>query len=87
MITPKHILPEWYFLWLYGILKILPNKLIGILAICLILILLFLIPYINININIYMLITFFFTITDIGLNPISKSLISILLIFLFINQI
>ena len=28
--TPKHIIPEWYFLPLYSILKIIPNKLLGI---------------------------------------------------------
>ena len=28
--TPKHIIPEWYFLPLYGILKVLPSKLLGI---------------------------------------------------------
>ncbi len=28
--TPKHIIPEWYFLPLYSILKIIPNKSLGI---------------------------------------------------------
>jgi cytochrome c oxidase subunit I len=40
--TPSHIVPEWYFLYLYSILKIIPNKLGGILGvvICLVFILL-----------------------------------------------
>ena len=27
--TPHHILPEWYFLSLYAILKVIPDKNIG----------------------------------------------------------
>nr|YP_010481354.1 cytochrome b [Sinomicrurus japonicus]BDB03974.1 cytochrome b [Sinomicrurus japonicus] len=32
LITPKHIKPEWYFLFAYGILRSIPNKLGGTLA-------------------------------------------------------
>ena len=32
MLTPTHILPEWYFLWAYAILRAIPNKLAGVLA-------------------------------------------------------
>jgi len=32
IITPKHIQPEWYFLWLYAILRSIPNKLGGVIA-------------------------------------------------------
>nr|AAU87428.1 cytochrome b [Causus lichtensteinii] len=32
MITPQHIKPEWYFLFAYGILRSIPNKLGGALA-------------------------------------------------------
>nr|Q9MLK8.1 RecName: Full=Cytochrome b; AltName: Full=Complex III subunit 3; AltName: Full=Complex III subunit III; AltName: Full=Cytochrome b-c1 complex subunit 3; AltName: Full=Ubiquinol-cytochrome-c reductase complex cytochrome b subunit [Elapsoidea nigra]AAF37239.1 cytochrome b [Elapsoidea nigra] len=32
MITPQHIKPEWYFLFAYGILRSIPNKLGGTLA-------------------------------------------------------
>jgi heme/copper-type cytochrome/quinol oxidase subunit 1/quinol-cytochrome oxidoreductase complex cytochrome b subunit len=31
--TPSHIVPEWYFLYLYSILKIIPSKLGGILTV------------------------------------------------------
>ncbi len=31
--TPSHIVPEWYFLYLYSILKVIPNKLGGILGV------------------------------------------------------
>jgi len=30
--TPTHIQPEWYFLWLYAILRSIPNKLGGVIA-------------------------------------------------------
>lgn len=30
--TPIHIQPEWYFLWLYAILRSIPNKLGGVVA-------------------------------------------------------
>jgi ubiquinol-cytochrome c reductase cytochrome b subunit len=28
--TPAHIVPEWYFLWVYAILRSIPNKLAGV---------------------------------------------------------
>jgi len=33
MSTPAHIVPEWYFLWVYAILRSIPNKLGGVAAI------------------------------------------------------
>ena len=33
LVTPSHIVPEWYFLYLYSILKIIPSKLGGILGV------------------------------------------------------
>ena len=43
MVTPAHIVPEWYFLPLYAILRSVPSKLLGIIVLALaILILLFL---------------------------------------------
>lgn len=43
MVTPPHIVPEWYFLPFYAILRSIPNKLAGVIAmIASILILLFL---------------------------------------------
>nr|UPP55801.1 cytochrome b [Glossiphonia complanata] len=31
-VTPLHIKPEWYFLWIYAILRSVPNKLGGVVA-------------------------------------------------------
>lgn len=45
MSTPAHIVPEWYFLWVYAILRSIPNKLAGVLAILLVFVALAMLPY------------------------------------------
>jgi quinol-cytochrome oxidoreductase complex cytochrome b subunit len=35
LVTPSHIVPEWYFLPFYAILRSIPNKLLGVLAMAL----------------------------------------------------
>jgi ubiquinol-cytochrome c reductase cytochrome b subunit len=47
MQTPAHIVPEWYFLPFYAILRSIPDKLGGVAAMGGALIILFLIPFIN----------------------------------------
>lgn len=47
MSTPAHIVPEWYFLWVYAILRSIPNKLGGVAAIALVFISLLALPFIN----------------------------------------
>ena len=47
MVTPAHILPEWYFLPFYAILRSIPDKLGGVLAMFGSIGVLFLIPFIN----------------------------------------
>lgn len=47
LVTPIHIQPEWYFLWLYAILRSIPNKLGGVIALAGALLILFLPPYIR----------------------------------------
>lgn len=44
LLTPIHIKPEWYFLWLYAILRAIPNKLGGVAAIFGALLILFILP-------------------------------------------
>lgn len=44
LVTPIHIKPEWYFLWLYAILRRIPNKLGGVIAIFMALLILYLLP-------------------------------------------
>lgn len=45
LVTPLHIQPEWYFLWLYAILRSIPNKLGGVVAIFGALLILFILPF------------------------------------------
>ena len=47
LVTPVHIKPEWYFLWAYAILRSIPNKLGGVIAIFAALLILFIVPFIN----------------------------------------
>lgn len=49
LVTPVHIKPEWYFLWAYAILRSIPNKLGGVVAIFSAILILFLVPLINIQ--------------------------------------
>lgn len=43
--TPVHIQPEWYFLWVYAVLRSIPNKLGGVVALALSLLVLFTLPF------------------------------------------
>jgi ubiquinol-cytochrome c reductase cytochrome b subunit len=45
--TPAHIVPEWYFLWVYAILRSIPNKLGGVAAIALVFISLLALPFLS----------------------------------------
>nr|QUO99359.1 cytochrome b [Atkinsoniella grahami] len=44
MVTPIHIQPEWYFLFAYAILRSIPNKLGGVMALFLSIIILLILP-------------------------------------------
>nr|WAB69864.1 cytochrome b [Osteocephalus aff. helenae DO-2022] len=47
LVTPPHIKPEWYFLFAYAILRSIPNKLGGVLALLFSILILFLIPILH----------------------------------------
>jgi quinol-cytochrome oxidoreductase complex cytochrome b subunit len=47
MITPAHIVPEWYFLPYYAILRSIPDKLGGVIAMGLSLVILIVLPLVN----------------------------------------
>uniref|UniRef100_A0AAU6QCH8 Cytochrome b n=1 Tax=Synergus sp. 1 DYB-20230501 TaxID=3136278 RepID=A0AAU6QCH8_9HYME len=82
MITPIHIQPEWYFLFAYAILRSIPNKLGGVIALLSSIMILFIMPIYNMNkfqsnsflstkstllLNFYQ---YFFLLTWIGMKPI-----------------
>lgn len=45
LVTPAHIQPEWYFLFAYAILRSIPNKLGGVIALALSVAILFILPF------------------------------------------
>nr|QCU46378.1 cytochrome b [Stomolophus sp. CG-2019] len=48
LVTPVHIQPEWYFLFAYAILRSIPNKLGGVIAMLASILVLYIIPFTNI---------------------------------------
>nr|QIJ93842.1 cytochrome b [Eremias arguta potanini] len=49
LVTPPHIKPEWYFLFAYAILRSIPNKLGGVLALLFSILILFILPLTHIS--------------------------------------
>lgn len=47
LVTPIHIQPEWYFLFAYAILRSIPNKLGGVLALIFSILILIILPFTN----------------------------------------
>jgi quinol-cytochrome oxidoreductase complex cytochrome b subunit len=47
MVTPPHIVPEWYFLPFYAILRSIPDKLFGVLGMFSSILVLFILPYLS----------------------------------------
>ena len=49
LVTPPHIQPEWYFLFAYAILRSIPKKLGGVIALVMAIVVLFFIPLLNLS--------------------------------------
>nr|WNU00241.1 cytochrome b [Psylliodes attenuatus] len=47
LVTPVHIQPEWYFLFAYAILRSIPNKLGGVMALIMSIAILYIMPFFN----------------------------------------
>nr|QIV24729.1 cytochrome b [Howea angulata] len=47
LVTPVHIQPEWYFLFAYAILRSIPNKLGGVIALAMSIMILYTMPFTN----------------------------------------
>jgi len=47
LVTPAHIQPEWYFLFAYAILRSIPDKLLGVLALFASLLVLLAVPHVH----------------------------------------
>nr|AEJ34045.1 cytochrome b [Colobus angolensis]AEJ34046.1 cytochrome b [Colobus angolensis]AEJ34047.1 cytochrome b [Colobus angolensis]AEJ34048.1 cytochrome b [Colobus angolensis]AEJ34049.1 cytochrome b [Colobus angolensis] len=87
--TPPHIKPEWYFLFAYAILRSVPNKLGGVLALLLSIFILMAMPMLHKSkqqsmtfrplsqLMLWLLITTLITLTWIGSQPVSQPFIMI----------
>nr|WID86898.1 cytochrome b [Anomaloglossus apiau] len=87
LVTPPHIKPEWYFLFAYAILRSIPNKLGGVLALLSSILILFLLPLLHTSrqralafrpltkVLFWILITNMFILTWIGGQPVEDPLI------------
>nr|WCJ52999.1 cytochrome b [Mindarus keteleerifoliae] len=96
MITPTHIQPEWYFLFSYSILRAIPNKLGGVIALLMSILILLILPILNkkkfLNLKFYPINKFFFWIfimtfillTWIGMKPVEYPFIMMSQIFTLI---
>lgn len=92
LVTPVHIQPEWYFLFAYAILRSIPNKLGGVIALVISIAILYLLPFLNkinfIRINFYPINKFLFwtfiviriLLTWIGARPVEDP-------YIFIGQL
>ena len=47
LVTPQHIVPEWYFLPYYAILRAIPDKLLGVIAMFGSILVLFIVPWLD----------------------------------------
>nr|YP_007624694.1 cytochrome b [Tachycineta stolzmanni]AEX37425.1 cytochrome b [Tachycineta stolzmanni] len=87
--TPPHIKPEWYFLFAYAILRSIPNKLGGVLALAASILVLFLMPLLHTSklrsmtfrplsqILFWTLVTNFLILTWVGSQPVEQPFIII----------
>nr|YP_010481366.1 cytochrome b [Varanus rudicollis]BDP99529.1 cytochrome b [Varanus rudicollis] len=87
--TPTHIKPEWYFLFAYAILRSIPNKLGGVMALLASILILLLIPFLHQSkqqtmnfrplsqLLFWMIITNIFILTWIGGQPVEDPFILI----------
>nr|QKJ80219.1 cytochrome b [Florometra sp. BMK-2020] len=89
LVTPVHIQPEWYFLFAYAILRSIPNKLGGVLALVSAIAILFLVPLLHISITqsrifcplsqlvFWSLVVCFFLLTWLGGQPVESPFIEL----------
>nr|AGS19743.1 cytochrome b [Carollia brevicauda] len=87
--TPPHIKPEWYFLFAYAILRSIPNKLGGVLALVLSILILAIVPMLHVSKQrsmmfrplsqclFWLLVAVLFTLTWIGGQPVEHPYIII----------
>nr|YP_010426658.1 cytochrome b [Aoria nigripes]USM11444.1 cytochrome b [Aoria nigripes] len=100
LVTPIHIQPEWYFLFAYAILRSIPNKLGGVIALVMSIAILYMMPFLKLNkfmgsqfypikkFMFWMMFTLFNLLTWIGARPVEDPYIligQILTVIYFLN--
>jgi len=87
LVTPPHIQPEWYFLFAYAILRSIPKKLGGVVALVSAILVLFMVPILHFSeqnaccyrplgqIFFWLLVGDFFILTWIGRQPVEAPFI------------
>ncbi len=95
--TPTHIVPEWYFLFAYAILRCIPSKLLGVLGLVFSILILLLLPITVTNNNrsitfnpmirlkFWFFIVNFFLLTWLGGNPVEEPYITLGVICMVIH--
>jgi len=91
LITPTHIQPEWYFLFAYAILRAIPNKLGGVLALIISILILFIFLFHNQtqqnkkffikNFLFWLFTTTFLFLTILGIKPVEYPYINLSIFF------
>nr|YP_009113903.1 cytochrome b [Pupilla muscorum]AGC52868.1 cytochrome b [Pupilla muscorum] len=89
MVTPTHIQPEWYFLFAYAILRSIPSKLGGVIALAMSLLILYFLPFLHLGksipssfnifyqVNFWILVVIFILLTWLGACPIEDPYLSL----------
>nr|YP_010895169.1 cytochrome b [Kertesziomyia violascens]WJW73695.1 cytochrome b [Kertesziomyia violascens] len=89
LVTPAHIQPEWYFLFAYAILRSIPNKLGGVIALVMSIAILMIMPFYNLmkfrgtefypinQIMFWYMVTIVILLTWIGARPVENPFVII----------
>lgn len=76
--TPHHIVPEWYFLWIYAILRSIPSKLGGLIMVAAIIFALYCLPRFEGHPFFALIgLVCFYVLTWVGLQPMTKTVMLI----------
>nr|YP_004123106.1 cytochrome b [Hypsibius dujardini]CBY83899.1 cyrochrome B [Hypsibius dujardini] len=91
LVTPAHIQPEWYFLFAYAILRAVPNKLGGVVALLMSIMILFIFLFTNKktqhpkshfqSLSFWTLGAIFLFLTWLGMKPVEEPYLSLSMIF------
>nr|YP_010286280.1 cytochrome b [Aphelenchoides medicagus]UKS08883.1 cytochrome b [Aphelenchoides medicagus] len=86
MMSPVHIVPEWYFLFAYAILRAIPNKILGVLALLLSILFFYFFYFLTSNLTfldkLFKIFNFFFLFISIILSWLGQCLVEVPFLFL-----